>query len=141
LHNQYVRNYITTGQAKILNQTLEFVAVHRDRYVVPVRLQISHVSGIGEDRWAGVVSQSSNTPGRSDFVHLSTPCTPACTLGWLVKVPCCIPGGCSVFMGVIQALPQKENVATLWVLSTGAIVACDATFTGELESSTLIIAW
>jgi hypothetical protein len=51
MHNQYVRNYITTGQAKILNQTTEFVAVHRDRYVVPVRMQISHVSGIGEDRW------------------------------------------------------------------------------------------
>jgi hypothetical protein len=34
-------------------------------------------------------------------------------------------------MGVMQALPQKEGVATLWVLSSGAIVACDATFTGE----------
>jgi hypothetical protein len=36
-------------------------------------------------------------------------------------------------MGVMQALPQKEGVATLWVLSSGAIVACDATFTGERE--------
>jgi hypothetical protein len=33
-------------------------------------------------------------------------------------------------MGVVQALPQKDGVATLWVLSSGAIVACDATFTG-----------
>jgi hypothetical protein len=54
MHNQYVRNYINTGQPKILGRMNEFVAVHRDRYVVPVRLQISHVSGIGEDRWAGV---------------------------------------------------------------------------------------
>jgi hypothetical protein len=65
MHNQYVRSYIATGQAKILGSMNEFVAVHRDRYVVPVRLQISHVSGIGEDRW-----DPWDQPCDSDFTDL-----------------------------------------------------------------------
>ncbi|GFH27264.1 PAS domain-containing protein, partial [Haematococcus lacustris] len=48
-HNNYVRNYIQTGKAKILDQLREFVALHKDRYVKPISVFVTKVSGIGED--------------------------------------------------------------------------------------------
>ncbi len=32
-------------------------------------------------------------------------------------------------MGVIQMVPEAPNVASIWLLSTGKILSCNATFT------------
>eukprot|EP00879_Flechtneria_rotunda_P020397 GHRR01021459.1.p1 GENE.GHRR01021459.1~~GHRR01021459.1.p1 ORF type:complete len:889 (+),score=208.65 GHRR01021459.1:224-2890(+) len=48
-HNSYLHNYITTGKAKILDTMREVVALHKDRYVFPVRLTVSRVNGEGPD--------------------------------------------------------------------------------------------
>lgn len=33
----------------MLDKTTEFIAIHKDRYVFPVKLTVSHLSGAGED--------------------------------------------------------------------------------------------
>jgi hypothetical protein len=48
-HNNYIRSYLTTGKAHMLNRTSNFVAMHKERYVLPVSLNVTKVSGIGED--------------------------------------------------------------------------------------------
>ncbi|KAJ9529670.1 hypothetical protein QJQ45_014402 [Haematococcus lacustris] len=48
-HNAYVRNYLETGKAKILDSSRNFVAVHKDRYVIPINVFVTKVSGMGED--------------------------------------------------------------------------------------------
>ncbi|GFH20382.1 uncharacterized protein HaLaN_17493, partial [Haematococcus lacustris] len=35
-HNNYVRNYIQTGQSKVLDKLREFVVLHKERYVRPI---------------------------------------------------------------------------------------------------------
>lgn len=49
-HNGYLRNYITTGKAKILDSVREVVAIHKDRYVFPLKIAVTKVSGTGADR-------------------------------------------------------------------------------------------
>ncbi|GIL79405.1 hypothetical protein Vretimale_18290 [Volvox reticuliferus] len=48
-HNTYLRNYITTGKAKILDELREVVALHRDRYVFPIKILVSKSQGNGAD--------------------------------------------------------------------------------------------
>ncbi|KAG2445087.1 hypothetical protein HYH02_008954 [Chlamydomonas schloesseri] len=49
-HHVLVRNYIASGVSHgILDHTNEFVAISKSRQVVPVRLQVSKVSGLSED--------------------------------------------------------------------------------------------
>ncbi|WIA28374.1 hypothetical protein OEZ86_010920 [Tetradesmus obliquus] len=48
-HNSYLNNYITTGHAKLLDVTREVVALHKDRYVFPVTLTVSKLSGSGAE--------------------------------------------------------------------------------------------
>ncbi|KAG2487286.1 hypothetical protein HYH03_014127 [Edaphochlamys debaryana] len=48
-HNGYLRNYVTTGKAKILDSLREVVALHRDRYVFPIRLMVTKSAGTGAD--------------------------------------------------------------------------------------------
>ncbi|GFH11724.1 PAS domain-containing protein, partial [Haematococcus lacustris] len=48
-HNNYVRSYLQTGKAKILDSTRAFVAVHKDRFVLPISVFVTKVSGVGED--------------------------------------------------------------------------------------------
>ncbi|KAL6754986.1 hypothetical protein V8C86DRAFT_270236 [Haematococcus lacustris] len=48
-HNNYVRNYIQTGQSKVLDKLREFVVLHKERYVRPISVFVTKVSGIGED--------------------------------------------------------------------------------------------
>lgn len=33
----------------MLDCTTEFIAIHKDRFVFPVRLTVTHLSGVGED--------------------------------------------------------------------------------------------
>ena len=33
----------------MLDRTTEFIAIHKDRYVFPVKLTVTHLSGAGED--------------------------------------------------------------------------------------------
>jgi hypothetical protein len=37
------------GRTNIMGRTSEQVAVHKDRYLVPVQLNVSKLSGVGED--------------------------------------------------------------------------------------------
>jgi len=48
-HNGYLRNYLTTGKARILDSIREVVALHKDRFVFPVRIAVTRVSGSGAD--------------------------------------------------------------------------------------------
>ncbi|KAL6762968.1 hypothetical protein V8C86DRAFT_516034 [Haematococcus lacustris] len=48
-HNTYLRNYITSGQPKILNQATEQLAMTKDRRLLPVSLMVTKISGIAED--------------------------------------------------------------------------------------------
>jgi hypothetical protein len=48
-HNNYIRSYLSTGKAQLLNKSNQFVALHKERHVIPVSLNVSKVSGIGED--------------------------------------------------------------------------------------------
>jgi hypothetical protein len=48
-HNTYLRNYATTEKAKVLNTTREVVAMHQERYVFPISLNVTKVSGSGAD--------------------------------------------------------------------------------------------
>ncbi|GLI68263.1 hypothetical protein VaNZ11_012618, partial [Volvox africanus] len=48
-HNTYLRNYVTTGKAKILDELREVVALHRDRYVFPIKILVSKSQGNGAD--------------------------------------------------------------------------------------------
>lgn len=46
-HNQYLKNYMTTGVAKVLGAVRSVVAMHKERFVFPVALavtKITHVS-------------------------------------------------------------------------------------------------
>ncbi|KAJ9509395.1 hypothetical protein QJQ45_001848 [Haematococcus lacustris] len=49
VHNTYLRNYITSGQPKILNQATEQLAMTKDRRLLPVSLMVTKISGIAED--------------------------------------------------------------------------------------------
>lgn len=48
-HNTYMRNYLTTGKAKIIDSMRSVLGLHRERYVFPTRLLVSKVSGDGMD--------------------------------------------------------------------------------------------
>ncbi|KAL6764360.1 hypothetical protein V8C86DRAFT_1584223 [Haematococcus lacustris] len=62
-HDQFVRNYVTTGKAVILGDVIPFVALHRERYTLAVTLQVTQVSGIGEDAmFMGVVVALPQSP-------------------------------------------------------------------------------
>jgi hypothetical protein len=48
-HNNYIRSYLSTGKAQVLNKVNKFVALHKERHIIPVSFTVSKVSGIGED--------------------------------------------------------------------------------------------
>lgn len=48
-HPQYLRNYLQTGQRHVLEKMTSQVVLHKERYLLPVKLGIVHVSGAGED--------------------------------------------------------------------------------------------
>lgn len=48
-HNTYLRNYLTTGKAKILDTVREVLGLHKERYVFPARIMVTKVSGDGMD--------------------------------------------------------------------------------------------
>ncbi len=47
-HNKYVRQYVHTGRETILNMVVSLPALHKDRYVIPVRVGVTKVSGAAE---------------------------------------------------------------------------------------------
>ncbi len=48
-HSSYVRTFITTGKRSILDVTSDAIAMHRDHTVMPIKLTVHQISGIGED--------------------------------------------------------------------------------------------
>ncbi|KAG2449443.1 hypothetical protein HYH02_005590 [Chlamydomonas schloesseri] len=48
-HNGYIAAYLATGQAKILDSVRQVIGLHRRRYMFPVRLAVTRLSGQGQD--------------------------------------------------------------------------------------------
>ncbi|GFR41359.1 hypothetical protein Agub_g2042 [Astrephomene gubernaculifera] len=48
-HNRYIRQYIQTGRERVISSVNTVVALHKARYVLPVKLAVSKVSGATED--------------------------------------------------------------------------------------------
>ncbi|GIM12312.1 hypothetical protein Vretimale_15676, partial [Volvox reticuliferus] len=48
-HNGYMAHYAATGEAHILDTVREVVALHKDRYVFPVSICVTKLSGTGSD--------------------------------------------------------------------------------------------
>ncbi|KXZ55668.1 hypothetical protein GPECTOR_2g1218 [Gonium pectorale] len=62
-HSAYVRNYIQTGNAAVLDRTTEMVVITKTRQVVPVKLRVSKVSGLNEDSvFLGVLEAVAPSP-------------------------------------------------------------------------------
>jgi hypothetical protein len=49
LHMHAVRTHLATGRRTLLDKTWEFVALHKDRSIFPIRLTVHLISGLGED--------------------------------------------------------------------------------------------
>ncbi|GIL45019.1 hypothetical protein Vafri_2438, partial [Volvox africanus] len=47
-HNKYVRQYAHTGRETVLNTVVSLPALHKDRYVIPVRVGVTKVSGAAD---------------------------------------------------------------------------------------------
>jgi hypothetical protein len=56
MHNGFLKNYATTGAAKILDKRREVVAIHRERFVFPIALIVRKVQQGGQDAFMGVLS-------------------------------------------------------------------------------------
>ena len=52
-HNGYLRNYVTSGVAHVLDQQRELMALHKERFVFPVKAAITKARG-GRGAWRGV---------------------------------------------------------------------------------------
>ncbi|KXZ56448.1 hypothetical protein GPECTOR_1g400 [Gonium pectorale] len=48
-HNRYIRQYIQSGRERVISSVNTVVALHKARYVLPVKLAVSKVSGATED--------------------------------------------------------------------------------------------
>ncbi|GIM04910.1 hypothetical protein Vretimale_9369 [Volvox reticuliferus] len=48
-HDSYVARYVGSGEPHILDSVREVVALHKDRYVFPVALCVTRLSGVGTD--------------------------------------------------------------------------------------------
>ena len=47
-HTSFIRNYLDSGKAKVLNSTRELQALHKDRFVFPVKLALTKIAQGGE---------------------------------------------------------------------------------------------
>ncbi|GIL50772.1 hypothetical protein Vafri_6912 [Volvox africanus] len=48
-HDSYMARYVASGEPHILDSVREVVALHKDRYVFPVALCVTRLSGVGSD--------------------------------------------------------------------------------------------
>ncbi|KAG2484238.1 hypothetical protein HYH03_016973 [Edaphochlamys debaryana] len=48
-HPSYLQRYVATGEARMLDSVREVVAMHKDRYVFPMSLCVTKLSGVGTD--------------------------------------------------------------------------------------------
>ncbi|KAG2440500.1 hypothetical protein HYH02_010378 [Chlamydomonas schloesseri] len=65
-HNRYIRQYIQTGRERVISSVNTVVALHKNRYVIPVRLAVSKVSGATEDSiFMGVLEPIAADPGEA----------------------------------------------------------------------------
>ncbi len=52
-HNGYMARYVGGGEARLLDSVREVVGLHRERYVFPLNMCVTKLSGMGTDRCAG----------------------------------------------------------------------------------------
>ncbi|KAJ9529821.1 hypothetical protein QJQ45_022220 [Haematococcus lacustris] len=120
-HNNYVRSYLQTGKAKILDSTRAFVAVHKDRFVLPISVSVIMLLEPGLPPLLLLLLL---------LLVISTVLLAVLLQVFVTKVSGV--GEDSVFMGVFSAVPMERNVATLWVLGNGSVLSCDSAFTNWL---------
>ena len=56
LHDHYLANYLATGEARIIGQGREVMALHKDGHEIPVRLAIGEFKRGGTPRFVGFLS-------------------------------------------------------------------------------------
>ncbi len=62
-HNRYLRQYVQTGRERVMSSVNTVLALHKARYVLPVKLAVSKVSGATEGGYTfRLVAQSGLTP-------------------------------------------------------------------------------
>ncbi len=54
-HNDYLHNYLTTGEAKIIGLGRELEALHKDGHRIPIYLAVSEVATQGARRFTGII--------------------------------------------------------------------------------------
>eukprot|EP00882_Tetradesmus_deserticola_P006573 GHRQ01006917.1.p1 GENE.GHRQ01006917.1~~GHRQ01006917.1.p1 ORF type:complete len:1485 (+),score=562.58 GHRQ01006917.1:723-5177(+) len=78
-HNSYLSNYINTGHAKLLDLTREVVAMHKERYVFPLVLTVSKLSGSGaESTFMSVLKEAPEVDSNTIRAWLLTSGTMLC---------------------------------------------------------------
>jgi hypothetical protein len=56
MHTQFVRSHVASGKEYVIGHDNQFIALHKERHVVPVSVNVTKISGIGEDMlFMGVV--------------------------------------------------------------------------------------
>ena len=102
-HNGYLRNYLTTGKARILDSIREVVALHKERFVFPIRLAVTRVSGSGADSifmvrlLVGQIAAQAHSAGGWRRGS-QAPCCPALAEGAVLR-----PGRCSRARALLRA--------------------------------------
>eukprot|EP00201_Polytomella_parva_P019094 CAMPEP_0175050600 /NCGR_PEP_ID=MMETSP0052_2-20121109/7345_1 /TAXON_ID=51329 ORGANISM="Polytomella parva, Strain SAG 63-3" /NCGR_SAMPLE_ID=MMETSP0052_2 /ASSEMBLY_ACC=CAM_ASM_000194 /LENGTH=1178 /DNA_ID=CAMNT_0016314813 /DNA_START=883 /DNA_END=4416 /DNA_ORIENTATION=- len=70
-HDSYLRNYLNTGEEKVMNRLNEVVALHKDRYIFFVRQVVTKVSGAGDDSvFMSVMELAPEVPGTCNVFAL-----------------------------------------------------------------------
>ena len=55
-------NLFVSGKRRVLDCTTEFIAMHKNRSIFPVKLTVTHLSGVGEDCiFMGVIEVQTGT--------------------------------------------------------------------------------
>jgi hypothetical protein len=102
-----------------MGRTTEQVAVHKERYLVPLQLNVSKLSGVGEDTlFIGILEVSPGSALQGLAVkprHLPVKAG-SCFMPCLQ--PCCL-----------QQLMPEPDTATIWVLRDGTILSAGPVFT------------
>ncbi len=52
-HSSYMARYVGGGEPRMLDRVREVVGLHRDRYVFPLNMCVTKLSGMGTDRCVG----------------------------------------------------------------------------------------
>eukprot|EP00798_Chlamydomonas_sp_ICE-L_P028477 gene28477-31628_t len=64
-HHSYIRNYVEaeSTSSNVIDKTVPFLALHKDRYIFPIQLTVTKISGIRDDsRFMGLIEATPMDP-------------------------------------------------------------------------------